>query len=72
MTTKLESRFASRKWTAWWTLTLVSLMFPAQGWCTGPEWLEFAKWLFGLYLAGNVSSVVAQGLTVTAKSDVPR
>lgn len=35
-------------------LFVVATVFLATSFLTGAQWIDFIKWLFGLYVAGNV------------------
>lgn len=66
---KQDKRFASRKWrlalAVWAAGTLVWMVTPTLGILpimATPEWIEFSKWVLGLYIAGNVGDTAAERL----------
>lgn len=67
--TNADRRYASRKWRlvllVWGTGTLawiLSTVFYPVGWLSAPVWVEFSKWMVGLYMAGNVGDTAAEKL----------
>ena len=66
---KLDRRYASRKWifslVIWLTGTLVWIIAPQFGvlpHLTSAIWVDFSKWILGLYMAGNVGDTAAEKL----------
>ncbi len=66
---KSDRRYASRKWILavgiWLVGTLVWIITPQFGVLpimSTTTWVDFSKWILGLYMAGNVGDTAAEKL----------
>jgi len=53
-----EVNWLSRKLIGASILFIASIVFLVTGHCDMPQWMEFNKWIFGIYAAGNIGSKI--------------
>ena len=66
---KADKRYSSRKWlfslVIWAVGTIVWVLALLIDWlpdCPTELWIDFSKWVLGLYMAGNVGDTAAEKL----------
>lgn len=63
----MDSKFFSRKWTLCLLVVVIATYLCIYKHIGGNEFVELVKWVVGLYMVGNVGSIVADKLTITSK-----
>lgn len=59
-----ERRYASRKWRLAQFAILAALLSRALDWIDGATLAGWVEWVIGLYMAGNVTSAVADKTSI--------
>jgi len=61
-TPREASRYASRKFLMAVALLVANLVLLGVGWIDKALYVDFAKWITGLYFAGNVGTWLAEAM----------